>query len=148
MGTQAQITKLTPQDRARWAELWTGYLNFYKTSQPPEIYDFTWQRLFDGRLHGLGARDATGHLIGITHFLYHESAWSLTPVCYLQDLFVDPTLRGTGAGRGLIEGVAAAAKQAGVTRLYWQTQAENTTARQLYDRLAINRGFIRYDYTG
>jgi GNAT superfamily N-acetyltransferase len=148
MSTHTTITTLTPDDRARWAELWTGYLAFYKTTQPPEIYDFAWKRLFDGRLHGLGARDAVGRLTGITHFLYHESAWSLTPVCYLQDLYVDPAIRGNGAGRALIEGVAAAAKAVGVTRLYWQTQSDNATARQLYDRLAVNRGFIRYDYIG
>lgn len=142
------ITGFTQADRGRWAELWAGYLTFYKTSQPPEVYDFTWRRLFDGRLHGLGARDDAGRLIGITHFLYHESAWSLTPVCYLQDLFVDPEVRGSGAGRALIEGVDKAAGAAGVTRLYWQTQADNETARRLYDRLAVNRGFIRYDYIG
>ena len=142
------ISAIRPDERARWAELWKGYLAFYKTTMPPEIYDFTWQRLFDGRLHGLGARDAAGHLVGITHYLFHESAWSLTPVCYLQDLFVDPAHRGTRAGRALIEAVAAEAKAQGVTRLYWQTQAENATARRLYDRLAVNRGFIRYDYVG
>ena len=142
------ITRLTHADRTRWAELWTGYLTFYKTTLPPETYDLTWQKLFDGRIHAFGARDATGHLIGITHYMYQETAWSAAPLCYLQDLYVDEALRGTGAGRALIEAVAEATKAYGAGRLYWMTQDHNDVARRLYDRLAANRGFIRYDYTG
>ena len=142
------ITRLTHADRARWAELWTGYLTFYKTVLPPETYDLTWQKLFDGRIHAFGARDATGHLIGITHYMYQETAWSAAPLCYLQDFYVDEALRSTGAGRKLIEAVSAAAKEYGAARLYWLTQDHNEVARRLYDRLAANRGFIRYDYTG
>ena len=142
------ITRLTHADRARWAELWTGYLTFYKTVLPPETYDLTWQKLFDGRSHAFGARDATGHLIGITHYMYQETAWSAAPLCYLQDFYVDEALRSTGAGRKLIEAVSAAAKEYGAGRLYWLTQDHNEVARRLYDRRAANRGFIRYDYTG
>ena len=140
------ITRLTEDDRARWAELWTGYLTFYHTVLPPETYDLTWLKLFDGRIHGFGARDVAGRLIGITHYMYQETAWSAAPVCYLQDLFVDESVRGTGAGRLLIEAVAGAAKAYGAGRLYWLTQDSNVVARRLYDRLAQNRGFIRYDY--
>lgn len=141
------ITRLIQEDRARWAELWTGYLTFYHTVLPPEIYDLTWRKLFDGRIHGFGARDEAGRLIGMTHYMYQETAWSAAPVCYLQDLFVDESVRGTGAGRLLIEAVAGAAKAYGAGRLYWQTQDSNVVARRLYDRLAENRGFIRYDYS-
>ena len=30
-----EITRLHPNDRARWDVLWLGYLTFYKTSEPP-----------------------------------------------------------------------------------------------------------------
>lgn len=140
------ITELTAADRDRWAELWTGYLAFYKTTLPAEIYDHTWASIGNGRIHARGARDGAGRLIGITHFFYHASAWSIAPVCYLQDLFVSEEARGTGAGRKLIEAVAAAAKEAGSPRLYWMTQEGNATARLLYDRLARQTDFIRYDY--
>jgi GNAT superfamily N-acetyltransferase len=141
------ISPLLMDDRPRWTELWTAYLTFYKTTLPPEQFEHTWAGLMDGRLHGHGARDASDRLIGITHFLFHESSWTRAPVCYLQDLFVDPAVRGSGAGRALIESVAHSAKAAGSTRLYWQTQSDNATARALYDKLAVNRGFIRYDYS-
>lgn len=140
------ITPLAAADRARWTELWRAYLAFYETALPPEIYDETWARILGGAaLHGLAAR-VDGEIVGITHFLFHDSAWTLTPVCYLQDLFVDQTRRGHGAGRALIEAVAARAQAQASTRLYWLTQSHNAVARTLYDRLAKHSGFIRYEY--
>jgi GNAT superfamily N-acetyltransferase len=140
------ITRLTEADRPRWTELWTGYLAFYDTVLPPEIFDATWTRLMaGGPIHGfLFRRD--GEAIGLVHYLFHPHAWSTQPACYLQDLFVDPAVRGAGAGRALIEAVAAAAREHGATRLYWLTQDNNATARLLYDRLAKHSGFIRYEY--
>lgn len=141
-----QVTPLGPADRARWGELWRAYLAFYDTTLPAEVYDDTWQRMMHGTaIHGLAAR-ADGDLVGITHFLFHHSAWTLTPVCYLQDLYVDQTRRGHGVGRALIEAVAERARAQASTRLYWLTQSDNQVARSLYDRLAKHTGFIRYEY--
>jgi GNAT superfamily N-acetyltransferase len=148
--TDIVITPFRAEDRARWTELWRGYLEFYETSLPPAIYEHTWQRLMtpDGAIRGFGARiaDERAPLVGITHYLFHDHAWSPKPVCYLQDLFVDTGLRGTGCGRVLIERVAAAARERDCLRLYWSTKEDNATARLLYDRLAKFNGFIRYDY--
>ena len=140
------IDRLTEQDRPRWTELWTAYLDFYHTVVPPEQFDYTWRRLMEGgSLYAFALRQE-GALVGFTHYLLHDSAWTMQKVVYLQDLFVDPTLRGTGGGRALIEAVAAAAREAGSARLYWLTQQDNVVARQLYDRLARHTGFIRYEY--
>ncbi len=140
------ITSLTAADRPRWTELWRGYLVFYETALPDEIYDATWNRLMQDRgLHGFGLRH-DGELVGLVHYLFHESAWTLTQICYLQDLFIDPAARGTGGGRTLIEAVAGAARARDAAKMYWLTQSHNATARRLYDRLAKHRGFIRYDY--
>ncbi len=144
------VNPITQQDRDRWAELWRGYLDFYETRLPPEIYDHTWQRLIagEGPIHGLGARQggAATPLVGIAHYLFHAHAWTSQEVCYLQDLFVDPTFRRGGFGRTLIEAIAAAARDRGCHRLYWTTKEDNTAARSLYDRIARFNGFIRYDY--
>ena len=144
------ITPLGPQDRARWVELWRGYLEFYDTELPPEIYDHTWQRLIaaESPIRGLGARldSDTAPLVGITHYLFHAHAWMTGEVCYLQDLFVDATVRRQGCGAKLIEAVAAIARERGCARLYWTTKENNATARTLYDRIARFNGFIRYDY--
>ena len=144
------VNPITQQDRDRWAELWRGYLDFYETRLPPEIYDDTWQRLIaaEGTIHGLGARlgGATGPLVGIAHYLFHPHAWTAKEVCYLQDLFVDAACRRGGIGRRLIDTVARAARERGCYRLYWTTKEDNAAARSLYDRIARFNGFIRYDY--
>jgi GNAT superfamily N-acetyltransferase len=101
-----------------------------------------------GPIFGFGARlgDGAAPLVGITHYLFHDHAWSPKPVCYLGDLFVVPRARGTGCGRALIQRVAQAARERDCLRLYWTTKKDNATARLLYDRLAKFNGFIRYDY--
>lgn len=140
------VTGLEHGDFGRWADLWRDYLAFYLTTLPPEQYDHTWTRLHDGRMHCFVARDEGWRIIGLTHYLYHEHGWSSAPTCYLQDLYVDPSRRGGGVARALIEAVAFAARHHGADRLYWLTHETNATARVLYDRVAANSGFIVYRY--
>jgi GNAT superfamily N-acetyltransferase len=142
------IAALKPADRSRWLELWSAYQQFYKTELPTEATDTTWTRLHNGRIGGFGARDDSGNLVGIVHFLFHEDTWSPKSACYLQDLFVDSTARGHGCARQLIESVATAAKSAGANLPYWLTHETNTTARKLYDKVASNPGFIQYVHNG
>jgi GNAT superfamily N-acetyltransferase len=141
-----EIAPLADSDRAVWEVLATGYNDFYETVWPPEAYDRVWRRLRAGEdVHALGAR-LDGRLAGIAHYLFHANVWR-DDVCYLQDLFVDETVRGQGAARALIDAVAAEARRRGVSRYYWQTRQDNAQARALYDKVAVFRGFIRYDYS-
>jgi GNAT superfamily N-acetyltransferase len=138
------ITPLAPADRAEWERLFRGYIAFYERDESQAMYDRAWAAFMAGdRLHALGAR-LNGALVGITHFFVHPNT-SGPDVCYLQDLFTDEAARGRGAGRALIEAVAAWARGQGCGRLYWLTHQGNATARALYDKMALNRGFIRYD---
>ena len=107
-------------------------------------FDVAWHRLLGhDSVFGLGAR-IDGELVGIAHYLFHTGVWAPSH-CYLQDLFTAPGARGKGVARALIDAVAAAAQQQGASRLYWMTQEQNATARILYDKIADNRGFVRYD---
>jgi GNAT superfamily N-acetyltransferase len=145
--TAFHIARLQTSERTRWEELWSGYQRFYGVDLPAAVTESTWQRIHNGRVHGLGARDSKGALMGIVHFLFHEDTWSTSPACYLEDLFVDPAARGTGCARQLIEAVAESSKKAGANPPYWLTHETNAVARRLYDRLATNPGFIQYLYT-
>ena len=137
------IGKLSSSDRTAWEELFRGYIDFYQRVEPPEMYDRAWREFeADGHMHALGAR-AGGRLIAIAHFLIHPST-SSPDVCYLQDLFTAPDARGMGAARALIASVSDWAKASGCCRVYWNTHESNSTARRLYDAVAENRGFIRY----
>jgi GNAT superfamily N-acetyltransferase len=140
-----EVGPLETGDRSAWEGLARGYKAFYRDWIPDEAYEATWRRLRHGtELHGLGAR-LDGRLIGIAHYFFHPAVWS-GDACYLQDLFVDEEVRGRGAARALIEGVALAARDHGATRYYWHTQEDNARARALYDKVARFTGFIRYQY--
>jgi GNAT superfamily N-acetyltransferase len=141
-----EIAPLRPSERGRWNQLWNAYQRFYRIELPEQVADSTWQRIHAGRIHGLGARDAASRLVGIAHFLYHEDTWSLAPACYLQDLYVEESVRGRGCGGKLIDAVDAAARAAGANGPYWLTHETNTAARRLYDRVAENQGFLHYTY--
>ena len=141
------IRPLQQSDNAEWRRLWTLYLEFYETTVPEEVYRTTWQRLFDtGEFEPKGMLAIVdGQPVGLVHYLYHRSCWSLVNNCYLQDLFADPAVRGTGVGRALIEAVHAEAAKIGVSNVYWMTHETNAVGRRLYDRVARRTGFIEYD---
>ena len=143
----ARVAPLQPADHARWLELWAEYQRFYVVVLPAAATLATWQRILDGRVRGLCARDSADRILGIVHFLFHEDTWSTQRACYLEDLYVDPAARGTGCGRLLIEAVAAASKAAGAMSPYWLTHETNAVARRLYDRVGKNLGFIQYAFT-
>jgi GNAT superfamily N-acetyltransferase len=144
-----QVRPITEADYAAWRPLWDGYNAFYgrsgPTALPEEITRTTWARFFDPEepVHGLVA-EADGAVAGLVHYLFHRSTTSIAEVCYLQDLFTDPRLRGRGVGRALIEAVYARAREAGASRVYWLTHETNATAQALYDQVAEKSGFIVY----
>lgn len=145
-GRPVTIRKLRESDRDQWASLWHDYLAFYEATVPNRIYDILFSRLLgdDPRDFNALVAEADGRLVGLTHYLFHRHAWKEQEVCYLQDLFAAPDIRGSGVGRRLIEAVYAAADDAGAPTVYWLTQEFNHTARDLYDRVAVLTPFIKY----
>jgi GNAT superfamily N-acetyltransferase len=138
-----RISRLTSADRPAWESLFRAYMNFYERSLPTEMYDRAWNEFqADSRMHALGAKLGE-RLVGIVHFLVHANTTALD-VCYLQDLFTVADVRNRGVARALIGAVAEWATERGCSRVYWMTHESNATARALYDKVAENRGFIRY----
>lgn len=141
-----KIRALQAGDRLAWDRLWTGYLTFYETSLPAEIYDLTFRRYLDPDMPGMFAfvAERDGDLLGLVHCICHPHGWKPTDVVYLQDLFTAPEARGQGVALALIEAVYAEADARGMSGTYWLTQTHNHTARALYDRVAEVTPFIKY----
>ena len=140
-----QIRPITAADHAAWLPLWQGYQRFYNADIASEVSALTWQRFLDSAepmFAALAWQD--GVAVGLVHWIFHRSCWTVSDYCYLQDLYVAETVRGGGVGRALIEQVYAAAQAAGANRVHWLTQEDNAQARQLYDRIASRSGFIQY----
>ena len=139
------IRELKETDKDRWLELWAGYLEFYKSNLSPEQTEFTWKRLINNeqKMYGFVAENESG-VIGFTHCLFRPSTWTETDYCYLEDLFVDPSIRGKGVGRALMNRVVELAKEKNSKRVYWTTQEFNKTARVLYDSITSVSEFVQY----
>jgi GNAT superfamily N-acetyltransferase len=139
------IRPIGENEREAWNPLWAGYLAYYKSALTQEISDLAWDRFHnpDEPIFALGGY-VDGELMGIAHYLFHRSTWAPVCYCYLEDLFVEPSLRGGGTGRKLIAAVEAAARAAGASRLYWITHETNETAQLLYNKVAERPGFVQY----
>lgn len=140
------IRPVRREDEDQWRVLWTGYLDFYESSVADGVYRSTFDRFFETGAYEprclVAERD--GYLVGIVHYMAHRHCWKLGDVCYLQDLFASPDVRGTGVGRALIEAVYAKADENGWENVYWMTQHFNETGRRLYDRVGSLTPFIKY----
>ena len=145
------VRPIEREDYGAWRPLWDGYNAFYgragNTALPEEITAATWERFFTpGEPVRALVAESGGAVAGIVHYVFHRSTSRLGDICYLQDLFTAENLRGQGIGRALIEAVYEAARAAGCSRVYWQTQATNAAGRALYDKVAAHRGFIVYSH--
>ncbi|WP_028620409.1 GNAT family N-acetyltransferase [Pseudomonas sp. Ant30-3] len=142
---QIDIRQVSGDDYAAWLPLWQTYLRFYNTELPEAVTQSTWQRMLDLNESTHAALAWAGdEAVGMVHFIYHRSNWSIENSCYLQDLLVMPETRGTGVGRQLIEFVYATAKADGCCKVHWLTHETNATAIQLYERIAERPGFIQF----
>lgn len=140
------IRPLTPADYAGWKKLWNAYLTFYESKLKDEVYQHTFLRLSDPEYASMFGYVAEyrGEMVGIANCINHDHGWSLEPVVYLQDLFVDESARQLGLGQALIEAIYAYADQNNKANVYWTTRTTNLTARKLYDRIGKATNFMKY----
>jgi len=136
-------------DWAAWHQMWRANCAHFGASLSVAENEELWRRITDpgnpvGALvcGGLRAEDT---LVGFAHYVLHPHTFSNRLVCYLEDLWVEPSARGTGVGRRLIEGLVVRGRDRGWRRIYWHTEADNAAARVLYDRVAQLTHHVRYD---
>lgn len=141
----AVIRQIKPSDRSQWDSLWQGYLTFYEQELTPEQTELTWQRLIDADfdMHGL-VLELDGELVGLAHFSFTHSSWTVNRDLYLEDLFVSPSVRGQGLGKALILALDDVARKEGSRKVWWETHRDNQTARRLYDSIAELSEFVKY----
>lgn len=93
--------------------------------------------------------DRDGNETGEPRGLAHLRSW-VRPLRgevsgYLDDLFVEPSARGTGAVDALFTGIRELARNRGWTLVRWTTAADNARARTVYDRVATATSWVTYD---
>jgi GNAT superfamily N-acetyltransferase len=131
-------------DERAWRRLWSGYMAFYGSEISEVVTAATWRRMLDSTSPIFGRLViADSVVVGFSVSVLHDGTWTTAPVCYLEDLFVDPPYRGRGCGRLLIQDLVDRARSHGWSRLYWHTRSDNP-ARRLYDEFVSADDFVRY----
>ena len=142
-----EIREPEQQDKTQWLLLWEGYTRFYDSPQREEVTEYTWQRMLDPVSPVLGrVAVVDNRVVGFAICVLHEGTWVTTPICYLEDLFVDPQLRGRGIARTLMQALQMEGREKGWSRLYWHTRTDNP-ARRLYDEFTPADDYVRYRVT-
>lgn len=142
------VRDIRASDAEEWRRLWAGYNDFYESTVPADVTEHTLRRLFDPTSPLIGRiAETDGRIAGFTISVLHESTWTMTPSCYLEDLFVDPGLRGGGVGQALIQDLIDLGRAQGWSRIYWHTRTDNAPARRLYDKFVGADDFVRYRLT-
>lgn len=78
-----------------------------------------------------------GEPVGLSLWFCNFSSWRGDVGIYIQDLYVDHALRGTGLGRRLLKETAQHGLDAGATHLRLSVASSNSGARAFYKRLGL-----------
>ena len=137
-----------------WTRLFRGYADFYNWPTSDEHQHQIWRWIHDDRtVEALVAVrvDDVGREVGAPEGLAHLREW-VRPlrgaVCgYLDDLYVDPSVRGSGAVEALYAEMTRIARERGWAIIRWTTADDNYRARSVYDKVATRTTWITYDMT-
>jgi ribosomal protein S18 acetylase RimI-like enzyme len=133
------VRRAHPDDVAAAAALFSGYLAFYERDHSvAAARSFVSDRLAAGDSLIYLAFDGDTP-VGLAQVYPTFSSLSLAPAWVLNDLFVDPQARGTGAGRALLRTVCRDAADADAAYVGLETADDNLTAQRLYE----SEGFVR-----
>lgn len=135
------IAELKTSDYDDWLPLWRANM---EQQVSDDVTALTWKRICDTGfpIGGLGARmEDGGKLCGICHFIIHPTTGNSKFICYMQDLYVDPSARRKGVARALIMNLAAMGKLYDWARIYWLAEAKNEEAQRLYRTLGLKLDF-------
>jgi len=141
------VIRLRPEHRPEWECLYAGYAAFYKVEQTPQMREIVWRWIFDAEneLEALVAVDESGRVVGLAH--YRRLLRPLRAVVggFLDDLFVEPSRRGSGVVQALMRGLAEVGRARGWATIRWLTAEDNYRARGFYDRISSRTVFLTYE---
>jgi GNAT superfamily N-acetyltransferase len=131
---EADLDALLPLMRA--------YCDFYRVAPSDEaLLALARALLADPEREGvqLIARDERGTAVGFATLYWSWSTAAAARIGVMNDLYVAPEARGSGAADRLIEACAERCAAAGAAALEWQTAPGNHRAQAVYERVGARR---------
>lgn len=144
---QYRVMPLRPEQRADWERLFAGYAAFYKVDQTPQMRETVWQWIFDSGhvVKALVAVDAGDTPVGLAHYRSMPRPLRAATGGFLDDLFVEPKLRGKGVVQALMSALSDIGRAEGWSSIRWLTAEDNYRARSFYDHIAARTVFLTYE---
>jgi GNAT superfamily N-acetyltransferase len=140
------VRPVEQRDADAWRRLFRDYGVFYKTEFDDAQLDHVWGLLTtEGSGVDALVAEVDGAVVGIAHYRSHPDTFSTGNDWYLDDLFTDPSARGTGVASALIERLSELARATGPGTVRWITAEDNVTAQRVYDRLAKRTTWVTYE---
>jgi GNAT superfamily N-acetyltransferase len=143
-----RIHEVSQGDLPELLPLMRGYCDFYRVEPSDEdLLAMSRALLRDPELEGfqLLARDDAGAAVGFATVFWTWSTLSASRIGVMNDLFVTPEARGTGAAEALILACRDRCRERGATTLAWQTAKDNARAQAVYERVgAVREEWVDY----
>ena len=141
-----KVGELIQSDKEEWSRLYHGYAEFYEMEMNQDILDTVWSWIFnpDNKFFAIGVRSNENELIGFMHFREMPSHLRGKNVGFLDDLFVDPIFRCSGAVQLLFRELKFVAAKKNWPYVRWITATNNSRARKVYDKLSEPIDFVTY----
>ena len=141
-----KVGELIQSDKEEWSRLYHGYAEFYEMEMNEDILDTVWSWIFNPnyKFFAIGVRSNENELIGFMHFREMPSPLRGKLVGFLDDLFVDPIFRGSGAVQLLFKELKFVAAKKNWPYVRWITATNNSRARKVYDKLSEPIDFVTY----
>jgi RimJ/RimL family protein N-acetyltransferase len=143
------IALVTEADLGELLPLMRGYCDFYRVDPSDDaLLAMSRALIADPEHEGvqlLVREDGTGRAVGFATIFWTWSTSSAARIGTMNDLYVAPEARGSGAAEALIEACVERCRRRGATRLEWQTAPDNRRAQAVYDRIGGRReGWVDY----
>lgn len=124
------------------AQLFDQYRIFYQQDSDLEAAQAFLSERFchrDSVILVASDQQAGERLVGFVQLYPSFSSVSMRRIWILNDLFVQPSHRGQGVGRQLLDAAEQYARETGAIRVVLETQVSNLPAQALYE----SRGYVR-----
>jgi GNAT superfamily N-acetyltransferase len=136
-----EISRVGEDDLAELLPLLRGYCDFYEvTPSDEQLLALARALIADPERDGvqLLARNG-GEAAGFATIYWSWATTIASRIGVMNDLFVAPAARGTGAAERLIEACVEECRRHGAVELTWQTAPDNERAQRVYDRVGAQR---------
>jgi GNAT superfamily N-acetyltransferase len=136
-----EISRVCAEDLGELLPLLRSYCDFYEvTPSDEQLLALARALIADPERDGVQLLARNGEeAVGFATIYWSWATTIASRIGVMNDLFVMPAARGTGAAERLIDACLEECRRHGAAELTWQTAPDNERAQRVYDRVGAQR---------